>query len=518
MPTDHFSVRYTGSFSFPSNGAYYFHVNHDDGATLFIDDRGPYIWSHSGDDCPTETLPAGPHTLRIDYQENTGSAHISLEVETSFCFAPGSSQKSSPTSGAIDQPTNNLTLTWEPNPSATSYEYCYDTTNDNICSSWISAGTTTSTNLSGLSPNTTYFWQVRATNGKGSTETNDKTWWSFSTATEPPHVSTTFNPTNVNLDDAVLVTVSLNNVPTEGYTSAEFTCPYNQTLLEVSNISIGSLFGTDAVSAINGPQNGSFIVAIAGSNGHKATTSGAVFTFNVKGLQAGQTTIECTARVSKGDGNLTALLSTGPASLTIGGGTITPTPTDTATPPTATDTATPTSTETPTPTNTPTDTPTSTSMNTPTDIPTNTPTDTPTPPRIGTLTGQVLANEPVIVRLYDANNTLITSIPANPLGVFNLTASPGTYTLVAIASGFLSARGSFPIVGGNMTTLPTVNLLAGDIDNNNVIDQFDAMTIGMNYNAITPTAADLNNDHIINVLDLELLAKNYRMTGPVVWQ
>ena len=66
--------------------------------------------------------------------------------------------------------------------------------------------------------------------------------------------------------------------------------------------------------------------------------------------------------------------------------------------------------------------------------------------------------------------------------------------------------------------MPTISLLAGDIDNNNVIDQFDAMTIGMSYNSANPTAADLNNDGVINVLDLELLAGNYRETGPVLWE
>jgi hypothetical protein len=66
--------------------------------------------------------------------------------------------------------------------------------------------------------------------------------------------------------------------------------------------------------------------------------------------------------------------------------------------------------------------------------------------------------------------------------------------------------------------MPTITLLAGDIDNNNVIDQLDAMTIGMNYNAAEPTAADLNSDGNINVLDLELLARNYRETGPLAWQ
>jgi hypothetical protein len=66
--------------------------------------------------------------------------------------------------------------------------------------------------------------------------------------------------------------------------------------------------------------------------------------------------------------------------------------------------------------------------------------------------------------------------------------------------------------------MPNVILQAGDVDGNNVIDQFDAMTIGMNYNASTPAAADLNNDGVINVLDLELLASNYRETGPTAWE
>ncbi len=61
-------------------------------------------------------------------------------------------------------------------------------------------------------------------------------------------------------------------------------------------------------------------------------------------------------------------------------------------------------------------------------------------------------------------------------------------------------------------------LLAGDIDGNNVIDQFDALTIGMNYNGTSPSAADLNNDGAINVLDLDLLADNYRATGPIAWE
>ena len=106
-----------------------------------------------------------------------------------------------------------------------------------------------------------------------------------------------------------------------------------------------------------------------------------------------------------------------------------------------------------------------------------------------------------------------------PDGSFQLEVAPGNYTVVASASGFLSAQAAVPSLNPEVTRfLPPIALLAGDIDGNNAIDQFDALTIGMSYNAAVPAAADLNNDGIINVLDLELLAQNYRETGPVVWQ
>jgi hypothetical protein len=366
-------------------------------------------------------------------------------------------------------------------------------------------------------------------------------------------VSTSVNPGSINAGESAVVTVSLNNVPAEGYSSAEFTCTYNSTLVQVSNIAVTNLFGPDPAVAINDPQNGSFIVAIAGSNGNKATASGAAFTFNAKGLQAGQTAIECTARISKGDNILTNLPSTGAASLTIiDDGTITPTSTPTATgtqpTPTFTDTPTatgtqptPTFTDTPTatgtqPTPTFTDTPTATGTqptptftDTPTatgtqptptftDTPTATASPTPTTLPDGTITGKVVASKPVTVSLYSAGDVLVTSVTANPDGTFSLMAPGGTYTIAATASGFLSAEGSASIPAGGTSTKPTITLLAGDIDGNDVIDQFDALTIGMNYNATTPPEADLNNDGVINVLDLELLAANYRKTGPSVWE
>ena len=216
---------------------------------------------------------------------------------------------------------------------------------------------------------------------------------------------------------------------------------------------------------VNGPQNGSFIVAIAGSNGNKATTSGAAFTFTATGLQAGQFVIDCQARVSTGNLILTTIPSN-PASLTIAASTATPT----------------------------------------------------TVPTIGTFSGQVNANKSVTVTLYNPDTTVAGSVVANVNGTFSLSIAGGTYTAIASAPGYLKAQGSFTVAGGNTTTAQTISLLAGDIDGNDVIDQFDALTIGINYNGTAPAAADLNNDGIINVLDLEILARNYRQSGPQAWQ
>jgi murein DD-endopeptidase MepM/ murein hydrolase activator NlpD len=140
-----------------------------------------------------------------------------------------------------------------------------------------------------------------------------------------PYVSTTVDPLSILIGDTAQATIRLNNVPAEGYTSAEFTCSFTASIVEVSNITVTDLFGADAAVAINGPQSNTFIIAIAGSNGNKATTSGTVFTFDVKGLQVGETNLGCEARVSTGDNVLTQIPSA-VTFLTVLSTTDTPTP------------------------------------------------------------------------------------------------------------------------------------------------------------------------------------------------
>jgi hypothetical protein len=171
----------------------------------------------------------------------------------------------------------------------------------------------------------------------------------------------------------------------------------------------------------------------------------------------------------------------------------------------------------PIPTATPDGGPIATKTQTPT--PVESPTLPLTPfPTTGVVNGQVLASQRVTVDLFDVANRPAASILVNTDGTFSLTAPTGTYTIAADAHGFLSARGPVTITGGSTTTKLTISLLAGDIDGDFTINQFDAMTIGMNYNTSFPESADLNDDGIINVLDLELLARNYRKTGPVYWE
>jgi hypothetical protein len=271
--------------------------------------------------------------------------------------------------------------------------------------------------------------------------------------------------------ESSMVTVSLNNVPAQGYVSAEITCTYNAALLNAGNITVAGLFGPNPVVAINGPQNGSFIVAIVGTSGNKATTSGTVLTFSVTALQTGQSPVECTARVSQGSSIYETIAFVGDTVNILSG---TPTPTATATNPPAT-----------------------------------------VAPTL--LNGQVLASKPVTIRLYNLDSTLAATIPANPDGTFSFAFAAGSYTVVASAEGFLNAQGPVTLTGGSTTTKPTINLIPGDVDGNSVIDQLDALTIGMNYNGALPTAADLNNDGVINVLDLQLLAAHYGQSGALSW-
>jgi len=267
----------------------------------------------------------------------------------------------------------------------------------------------------------------------------------------------------------------LGNIPPGGYASAEFSGSYNHSLIEIKDIHATELFGADPATALNGPQNGAFIFAIAGSNGQRAATGGEVFTFTITGLQPGDSSLDCVARVSTGDGNLTTIDSVN-TRVTV-----------------------------------------SPEQNTNDPVPQPDPVSDPVTD-LPLITGQVLASKQIIIKLYNKAGEVVASAPANMDGTFNLNAPAGYYTIVAQASGYLNAQGVIELIADENGIIATIHLIPGDIDANGVIDQFDVMTVGMNYNTAIPEAADLNSDGIINVLDLETLAKNYRLSGSLNWK
>jgi hypothetical protein len=99
---------------------------------------------------------------------------------------PGSFAKSGPANVATGVATDP-TLSWGASAGATSYEYCYDTTNDAVCGgTWTGTGAATNASLSGLAFGTTYYWQVRATGVGGTTTADGGAWWRFTTVVGPP--------------------------------------------------------------------------------------------------------------------------------------------------------------------------------------------------------------------------------------------------------------------------------------------------------------------------------------------
>ena len=101
--------------------------------------------------------------------------------------------KTAPANGGTVVGTS-ATLQWGASAGATSYAYCVATTSNSLCDgSWFSTGASTSATVSGLSPSTSYYWQVWATNGVGGTFANGGAWWSFTTQAAQPALPGAFS-------------------------------------------------------------------------------------------------------------------------------------------------------------------------------------------------------------------------------------------------------------------------------------------------------------------------------------
>jgi hypothetical protein len=148
----------------------------------------PAAWISTGASTSIGLSGLTPGTYYWQVRANNGAgttyANGSITAWWSFTILPmpGVFNKVTPTNGIGNRPTS-LSLTWGASTSATYYQYCIDTTNDNACTTpavWTNR-TTTSVTVSGLTPGATYYWQVRARNNTGMTyaDGSSTAWWSF---------------------------------------------------------------------------------------------------------------------------------------------------------------------------------------------------------------------------------------------------------------------------------------------------------------------------------------------------
>ncbi|MEP6987022.1 MAG: alkaline phosphatase family protein, partial [Chloroflexota bacterium] len=212
------------------------------------------------------------------------------------------------------------------------------------------------------------------------------------------------------------------------------------------------------------------------------TGSGTAFSLNFTVKNVGQTPVECTALAVDVNGNLLPIAvvnSTFDSTQSAP-----PTPVPTTIPPTFT----------PAP---PTAEP----------LPTQTPTFEPTlPPQPGAISGVVKyekhPDQSGIAITISQNGTSVAQGQSGADGSFQFSNVPvGQYLVQFSAQGYLSASTTVDVQAGEGATIQ-ITLLAGDIDNNGVIDLADASLIGANYRIQAPPApvqADLNGDGFINL-------------------
>ena len=81
-----------------------------------------------------------------------------------------------------------MTLQWSTTLSGVGFGVCWDTTPNGTCDgAWWPNGASGARTVSGLAPGTTYWWQVRTSDGL--VYGDNGTWWSFTTAAAPAPIT-----------------------------------------------------------------------------------------------------------------------------------------------------------------------------------------------------------------------------------------------------------------------------------------------------------------------------------------
>ncbi|QKE75644.1 S8 family serine peptidase [Arthrobacter citreus] len=129
------------------------------------------------------------------------------------------------------------------------------------------------------------------------------------------------------------------------------------------------------------------------------------------------------------------------------------------------------------------------------------------------------------VKITDAQNNVYTNVTYHPDGffeVFNLPLSDKPFTVEVAVPGHFTTKGIFTIgkatengVLGEAKLIGGISLIAGDVNNDDVIDVKDAIAMKANWGT-TNRATDINFDGTTDAKDFALIEQNYLMKNPTV--
>jgi hypothetical protein len=150
--------------------------------TIFDDCTDPLNWISTGlvSQVVVTLEEATLYTWQVRAVNSAGTTEANDGTEWSFNTIATGFGKVSPEDDTIDV-SPKAVLEWDSITGATSYEYCVDTTDNDACNRWVSAGENLTVTLKGLKYETTYYWQVRAVTATGTIEADAGVWWTFTT-------------------------------------------------------------------------------------------------------------------------------------------------------------------------------------------------------------------------------------------------------------------------------------------------------------------------------------------------
>jgi len=202
FPTDNFSARWTRTIYFPT-GQYRFHITHDDGARLFIDDvQRIDAW---GTCCVENTvdvsLTNGNHVIKMEMAENGGAANARLWWDA-LAQVP-----STPTNFRVSSTTpSSITLAWDDTSNETGYKiykWGWDGTQWTFIYLAPTSQNVTSYTDNGLNCASDYFYEVSAYNGVGESQ---HTGWIMGTTQSCPSPAM---PSNLRVSNTTDIAITL---------------------------------------------------------------------------------------------------------------------------------------------------------------------------------------------------------------------------------------------------------------------------------------------------------------------